>query len=266
MKRKLFFKEFMEKRRFAAFIFIVLTISFLISGFEYISFAASLDSGYKPDVFLNGTASANVFEYYCDIGQTEEYINTNSHGDIRVVPCVTRNLVSCAERNRFNTVSYTVKGYSQEHINDYLAKYVSVGRTPAAGKNEVMIGSRFAQVMKLSIGDKINAQTVQIGTVGEIALVISLDSIPELLPEYEYTVTGIISEDCSYLECSAVTVIDDDVEPNTAELFFQSKGAEKTYLSLVDGLPDEVGGINEFYSQKKNDTVSLIVNLSLIHI
>lgn len=265
MKRKLFLKEFIEKRKLFIFFSVVLMISFFIPGFEYVMFSSSIDNGYKPDVYMRGVVSDNIFEFYKDTDSAVDYIMNNSGSDIRTVPCVTRRIVSCTEDNKYNTVTYTIKGYSDDYISQTLSKYLAKGRVPDKEKNEVIIGSGFAKVMRLSVGDKISGQCFNIGTIGEVVIAVSLEKDNDFSAVEEYTVSGIISEDCTFLKNSAVAVLSDEIKPNTIELFFEGEDAVSTYKSLIDKIPEgQIGGLDEFYVQKKNEINSLITDITII--
>ena len=265
MKRKLFFREFMEKKGIVVFLAVVLTASFVLSGMEYVLFDASIDNGYRPDVFLHGTTARSVYTYYDDTEDALAYINSHAGDAIRAVPCVTRNIISCTEKNGYNTVNYTVKGYSPDYIRESLSGYLAEGRMPEQGSREIAVGSRFAKVMQLSVGDRIEGQTVQIGTIGEISLFAALEESPDIEHLEPYTVCGIISDKCTFLEYAAVAANGANVKPNTVELFFRSDQAQTAYRKLLDEMPDGmIGGVEEFYAAKREKTVSLLLHAASI--
>lgn len=265
MKRKLFFREFMEKKSVVVFLSIVLTISFFLSGFEYLLFEASSDAGYSPDVYLYGTIARSSFACYESIEKSLQFIQDTIGEEIKAVPCVTRNIISCSEKNRFNTVNYTIKGYSSQYIRDSLSKYIKEGRSLEPGNKEVVIGKKFAEAMHLSVGDQIDGQSIQLGTIGDITLIITLDEVPDIKNTEAYTVCGILSEKCAFLDYTAVVATEDFFKPNTLEFFFRSDEAPTIYRNILERMPGGmIGGVQEFYEQNRERTIALFLDVATI--
>ena len=176
MKYRLFVKEFIgSRKKMILFIFIV-TMFLVAVGVMSVNLIANVTSNNEADVIICGRRDDNAFGYklYDPIPEIIEASKGISADKIKVVPCISRCVISIQNGNSLGSVMCTIKGYEEQFISERFVFFK--GRAPKCNVNEVVLGSYIAQMLNLSVGDFIGGQTsYEIGGYDGVGIPMTLE-------------------------------------------------------------------------------------------
>lgn len=271
---KIFTREFLGNKKNLILFFIIMCIIFTIVGIQTVFINDSRKNLLSPDVELSGqnVSEGISFSLYKPIDDIYEKINElNKDNNISLVKSIKRNIISIENNSSLNKVMYTLDGYEEAFINSKLSNYISDGRLPLEGKNEVLVGSYIKNAFQLKLGDTIGDKSYKVGKLEGIQIPTTLNEDNENLELENYKIVGIIDESAEYFNNSIVVPynFNGDIKPNKILLYFNSKNASDTYTAIINELTNNkmktsLGNVTENFRSKQNIIQNLIINIVLL--
>ena len=267
MKGRLFFKEFIGSKVKASVFLLIVTVFLVVIGYLWVNIISENNSNNVADVIMYGKRCEQDYGFimYEDLNQIGETLySIEGSENISVVESITRLIIYVEDINSWNRITYSVRGYDEKWIRSHFT--LKEGSFPTTGSKEVLIGSLFAQMIGVGIGDYIGEDEYTLSNLEHVMIPISLERD---LDNYEiegYKVVGIIDDSMEELNYSVVLPYlqeDSQLAANTVELYFGSDDDVEVYRQFIEKLRDSntaIGSVSENYTQKSKISGEIIFN------
>lgn len=267
MKSKLFFKEFIGNKVKASIFLLIVTIFLVVIGYLWVDIISESNDSNIADVTMYGKKDEQDYGFimYENLNQIKDVLySVEGSEKISVVESITRLIIYVEDINSWNRITYSVKGYDEDWMRNHIA--LKEGYYPVSGNKEVLIGSFFAQMIDVNVGDYIGEDEYTISNMEHVMIPICLEQNLDNYKIEKYKVVGIIDESMSELNYSVVLPYiqkESTLGTNTAELYFSSDDDVEVYRQFIEELRKaniSIGSVSENYLQKSNIRAEIILN------
>lgn len=267
MKSKLFFKEFIGNKVKASVFLLIVTIFLVVIGYLWVDIISESKNNNVADVTIYGKRNEQGFGFvmYEDLKQIKDVLySVEGSEKISVIESITRLIIYIEDINSWNRIAYSVKGYDEESMRDHIV--LKEGDYPVSDNKEVLIGSFFAQMIGVNVGDYIGEDEYTISNMEHVRIPICLEQNLDNYNIEKYKIVGIIDESMSELNYSVVLPYiqkESTLGTNTAELYFSSDDDVEVYRQFIEELRKaniSIGSVSENHLQKSNIRAEIILN------